>query len=103
MHTRVYHTSFYLNVARAWALAHRDRVAETMRQTYRRHLPEITEHRRHRTGLKLRPLRRTEICPRCGQPFQVAERHQVYCDNRREHRGARINPGPSFCSPFSYI
>lgn len=72
--------------ARAWALSHRDRVAEALRQSYKRHINDRNERRRGRTGFKLRPIGREEICPRCGQQFVVAERNQRYCDNCREHR-----------------
>jgi len=72
--------------ARAWALSHRERVADALRRSYLRNLKERTERRRSRTGLKLKPLGRVEICPRCLQQFLVTERNQRYCDGCREGR-----------------
>ena len=66
--------------ARKWAENNKDRTAETLRKSYKRRLPEIQDRRRKMYGVKLRPLGRTEMCPRCGNGFVVRERNQRYCD-----------------------
>ena len=58
-----------LDQARAWAAAHPDRVAKSLREMY--------ERRRQKRGIK--PLGRTEICPRCGREFVVTAPRQRYC------------------------
>lgn len=69
--------------ARQWAVKNRQRVAETLRKSYERRLEIIKDKRRVRCGVKLRPLGRTELCPRCGNGFIVRERNQKYCDTCR--------------------
>jgi rubrerythrin len=69
----------YLQRARQWAESHKDRMAEILRKSYKRHLDDIKDKRRKMYGVKLRPLGRTEICPKCGNEFIVCERNQKYC------------------------
>ena len=73
----------YQQRAREWALKNRQRTAEVLRASYERRLDIITDRRRIRYGVKLRPLGRTEVCPRCGNEFVVRQRNQRYCDNCR--------------------
>jgi len=68
-----------LDRARQWAIVHHDRMAEILRQSYERHLEDIKNKRRKMYGVKLRPLGRAEICPKCGNEFIVRERNQKYC------------------------
>jgi len=68
-----------LDRSRQWADTHRDQMAEILRQHYERHLDDIKNKRRKMYGVKLRPLGRAEICPKCGNEFIVRERNQHYC------------------------
>ncbi len=70
----------YIDCSRHWAASHKDRITEILRQSYERHLDDIKNKRRKMYGYKLRPLGRTEICPKCGNEFIVNERNQKYCD-----------------------
>ena len=70
----------YLQRAQQWAELNRDRVTEILRKSYERNLEEIKDRRRKMYGVKLRPLGRNEVCPRCGNEFVVRERNQKYCD-----------------------
>lgn len=67
--------------ARQWALKNRVRVVEILRKSYEKTKDARNENRRKRTGYKLRPLGRTEICPKCQQQFTVTGRNQKYCIN----------------------
>ena len=70
----------YLQRAQQWAELHKDRVAELSRKSYERNLEGIKDRRRNMYGVKLKPLGRTDVCPKCGNDFIVRERNQKYCD-----------------------
>ena len=75
-----------LERARQWAEENRGRMAEILHRNYEKTKDTRNEKRRKRTGYKLRPLGRTEICPKCGISFTVTERNQRYCDKCRQKR-----------------
>lgn len=77
----------YLQRSRRWAEDNKDRMAGILRLHYERRLEKIKDRRRKRYGVKLRPLGRTEACPKCGNNFMVRERNQKYCDVCRSGDG----------------
>lgn len=73
----------YINRSRQWAINHPDRTKTIAQQSYLRTLQQRNENRRKMYGYKLRPLGRTENCPKCSNVYIVRGRNQKYCDQCR--------------------
>lgn len=71
----------YLQRARQWALQNKDKAIRIRKKHYRYNKEELRQQRRQRTGYKLRPVGRVEVCPKCKNEFTVTERNQRYCAN----------------------
>jgi len=69
--------------AQQWAKDHPDRTKSISIKSYLKTIAERTDKRRKMYGFKLRPLGRTESCPRCSNDFIVQQRNQKYCDRCR--------------------